>query len=91
MLWGVKRLVLFGFDMQPAAGKNHWFGDHPPRLQRQSPFTQWQSKYRKVAADLRQLGVEVFNCSPLTALDCFEKVDADEAERLLFDPAGTGV
>lgn len=87
----MKRLVLFGFDMQPANGKKHWFGDHPPRLQRASPYSSWQCKFTRVAADLKKQGVEVFNCSPLTALRCFDQVDEDAAERLLFDPAFTGV
>ena len=78
-LWGAKRLVLLGFDCKPVDGKAHWFGQHPAQLNQVQPFEIWLNHFRRLAADLKAEGIEVFNCSPDSALDCFEKMSIDEA------------
>lgn len=72
--WGAKRIVLLGFDCRRDKGRTHWFGDHPKPLTSDSPYGLWLTNFRKLAADLKAKGVEVFNCSPNSAIDAFQKV-----------------
>ena len=78
--WGARRLVLLGFDCTPVGGKRHWFGDHPAGLNNPNQvFAKWQERFPELARDLRAEGVEVFNCSPVSALRCWPKVSVGEA------------
>lgn len=69
--FGAKRIVLLGFDMRPSGGKSHWFGNHPPGLQRHSPYTEFISAFEGAVDDLTRAGVEVINCTPHSALQSF--------------------
>ncbi len=73
-LWGVRRVVLLGMDMQIIDGKRHWFGDHPRGLNKPSPYKEWVKKFDQLSIDLLHEGVEVINCSPVSALTCFPVV-----------------
>ena len=77
-LWGAKRIVLLGFDCKTIDGKAHWFGQHPHDLNRVQPFQHWLSNFRQLASDLEAEGVEVINCSPDTALTCFQRRPLEE-------------
>ena len=72
--FGAARIVLLGFDMQRTGGQMHWFGNHPGKLHVPSPYKDWVLRFNQLAADLRDAGVEVLNCSRETALECFERV-----------------
>lgn len=74
---GARRIVLLGYDMR-ANGKTHWFGDHPAGLQKSSPFQGFIQCFESAVAPLRELGVEVVNCSPGSALKCFEQRELSE-------------
>jgi len=74
--FGAERVLLLGFDMQVAPGeKTHFFGDYPPDtgLQVPSPYKEFARAFGPLARDLASLGVEVINCSPSTALECFQR------------------
>jgi hypothetical protein len=77
-LWGAARIVLLGFDCKPVNGKAHWFGQHEHGLNRIQNFALWAQNFKRLAADLRRLNIEVINCSPDTALDCFTLQDIDQ-------------
>lgn len=72
-LWGVKRIVLLGFDMQCTGGVSHWFGDHPPGKGFHNPtvFNSWINHFKVLARDLSDQGIDVFNATRQTALECF--------------------
>lgn len=72
-LWGAKRIILLGFDCKPVNGKDHWFGQHDKRLTNTQPYQLWMNNFPKLAKDLLLQGVEVINCSPDSALTCFNK------------------
>lgn len=76
-LLGAARLLLLGYDMKGA----HWFGWHPPPLTnpREHTFRKWREAFRIAAPDFERLGVEVLNCSPGSALDCFPRSTIREA------------
>ena len=77
---GATRILLCGFDMTAAMGA-HWFGAHRGGLVNTEPETYARFVRRfaelKVALDAR--GVEVLNCTPGSALKCFQMADLDDA------------
>lgn len=83
---GVKRILLCGFDMREVSGKKHWFGDHPPNVNKTQPFGMWISLFNMLAPALRAKGIEVVNCTPGTALHCFKEEKLEDAlESVLHD------
>jgi hypothetical protein len=72
-LWGAKRIILVGFDCKPVDGKDHWFGQHPKGLTQIQPYEIWRKHFEQIAIELKAEGVEVINCSPDTALTCFDR------------------
>lgn len=73
---GAKRILLLGIDMQGT----HYFGPHK-KLQNTSPgrFQVFIGQFNKYAAEQIPDDVEVINCSPISALECFPKRSLDEA------------
>ena len=74
---GAKRILLCGMDMQ---GK-HWHPEHKPPLviNEEAFFIRCIQCFREVAPELKRRGVEVWNCTPHSALKCFERVDLAQA------------
>lgn len=71
VLAGAQRILLLGYDMKFAPdGRQHWFGDHP-RLEHPARLTAHLHNFRRAAKHLARVGVDVINCSPDSALDCF--------------------
>jgi len=75
-LAGASRIILLGYDMKHIDGKSHWFGDHPNGDRDQVKYKRWIQNYATVAA--QRLNVDVINCSPQSALDCFRRGDLME-------------
>lgn len=76
--YGSKRIILLGYDMQLGDGqKAHWHADHPHG--RPSPFSVFREKFATLVRPLAELGVEVINCTPRTALTCFPRRPLREA------------
>lgn len=91
-LMGAERIALLGYDMKYAAdydgrsqqigsGPRHYFGEYPGALQhwpkvsvKQGVHVELVELYRSVA---RQELVEIVNCTPDSAIDCFPKVSID--------------
>lgn len=79
-LWGVRRFVLLGFDMQTGpGGQRHWFGDHPPGQGFNNPdkFNAWIRAMEILARDLSDQAVEIYNASRQSALTCFPRIAID--------------
>lgn len=65
-LAGGNPILLLGYD-----GKGgHWFGDHPDKTC--PPFSIVKSAAKTIVPVLRAHGVRIINCTPGSALDCFE-------------------
>jgi hypothetical protein len=69
--FGARRIVLLGYDMQATGGKSHWFGEHPNNFR--SSWHRWLPLYERVAADARQMDIEIINATRETALTCFPR------------------
>lgn len=79
--WGVRGIVLIGFDMHDRGGV-HWFGRvYAPGRSNPSEhnFRRWVGAFNSQAPILRQLGIEVINTSPYSALTCFPKMSLERA------------
>lgn len=75
---GATRIVLLGYDMQPAKdGRDHWFGAHPNRVR--PPFRLFLEHFPTIVQPLRALGVTVVNATRRTALRCFPQMPLEEA------------
>jgi hypothetical protein len=67
----------------------HFFGEYPKEMQHwastrvvEGVMTGYKEYYRSMLPDLNELKVKVLNCTPNSALDCFEK---DELGRALSE------
>jgi hypothetical protein len=79
-LWGAKRIILLGFDMQVSpAGDSHWFGEHPKHQGFLNPtkFNSWIRHLETLGRDLSDAGIDVFNATRQTALTCFPLIPID--------------
>lgn len=77
VLLGARRILLLGFDMKSSGGKTHWFGEHPTRTD-ESIFSAMLNNFPHMVRPLAALGVEVINCTPGSALQCFPKQTLDQ-------------
>lgn len=78
VLAGAKKIVLLGYDMRFDGGKQHWFGEHPIR-NTEAEFATYAKRFRSTLPQLKTLGVEVLNCSPISLIDAFPKVTIEAA------------
>ncbi len=77
---GAARVLLLGYDMKLGArGRTHFFGEHPSTLKSVSNYGTFCAYYRSLARPLRDLNVEVINCSRETALSCFPRMTLSQA------------
>lgn len=80
VLFGARRIVLSGFDMQRTAGQYHWHGKHDESLSNGNP-TSFIRHFETLAPELAGAGVIALNCSRATALTCFLRADLAETLR----------
>lgn len=69
-LLGATRIFLFGVDLKG----DHYFGKHPEPLQNTQPH-RFDIMRRDFA---RWAGVPVYNCSPISTLNCFPFADPED-------------
>lgn len=73
-LWGARRILLLGYDFKIHGGRRHWHPDHPGNMGNVGGnLAQWAVSMGELADDLKKEGVEVVNCSRVTALRCFPR------------------
>lgn len=74
---GAKRILLCGVDM----GGKHWHPEHAAPL-RSTPdwaYQRWITLFGGLAKAATEHGIEIWNCSPISALKCFEFVRLESA------------
>lgn len=76
---GATRILLCGFDMHARTGLDHWFGPHPWRQKFSSPYSLFIRRFAEAAPLFARAGVEVINCTPGSALNCFRCLSLEEA------------
>lgn len=77
--FGARRVILLGYDCQHTGGQRHWHGDHPAGggSGNAGSVTHWPAQFRELVRHLR--GVEVINCSRVTALTVFPRATLESA------------
>ena len=72
---GAANIELHGFDMQSKGGYHHWHGMHPTshlRNHGEDQYISWISNFNSIVEPVKKLGVRIVNCTPGSALTCFE-------------------
>ena len=77
-LFGARKIVLLGFTMREIDGKKHFHGDHEAPLVQKQLFAEWLWKMKFVARDAERLKVDIVNCDPMSAMDCFRFGDLEK-------------
>lgn len=85
--FGVKRIALVGFDATVAHGI-HWHGPHPSGLNNPKDTTviRWRRALDNAAKPLAEAGVTVINCSSVSALTKYPKMEFADAVDVLLAP-----
>lgn len=83
--FGAKTIILVGFDMRIDLGK-HFFGDHPYGAGRPTlgNVALWAAHLDKQADEFKNRGIEVINCSLVSALQAYPKKTFGEAIEKAF-------
>lgn len=84
---GAARILLLGYDMSRHSGKSHWFGEHPNRWA-PSNYKAFLPTFDSLVKPLKTLGVEVVNCSRVTAMKTFPLMPLEQALPEMLERAG---
>ena len=77
--FGVKRIVLLGFDMRKNGDQWNWHNDYAPRRRSgEGPYPRFLGPFPHIARDLKQQDVECLDASPGSALDVFPQVKLED-------------
>lgn len=78
--YGATKIILIGYDMQLGnGGKIHWFGNYTKPGLRNTPnaYRSWIKHHEKIQTGLEKKGIEVINCSKITAIPYYKKMDLE--------------
>jgi hypothetical protein len=78
VLFGATKILLLGIDCAIIDGKTHWFGDHPGKLKKNSPYAVFLRAFKFASTGLASAGINVVNCSQQSALTCFQRGCVDD-------------
>lgn len=82
-------IYLFGYDYRSSSGTFHHNEQHyniEKRDQPENMWKTWSQGYRGILTKLKTLNMRVFNASPISTIECFEKMAPDEAlQRIRMD------
>ncbi len=77
---GFKEVFYLGLDLKHEGPRTHFFGsDFHSRHHEQTEFPRMRKMLNYGARQLAETNVRVFNCSPVSDLECFPKVSYDYA------------
>jgi hypothetical protein len=76
--FGSKRILLCGYDMVSSDKRRHNHDNHPGKLDTRGNYAKWIPCFGLLAPVLKAKGIQVFNCSPKSALKMFPKADLQQ-------------
>jgi hypothetical protein len=76
---GAKRILLLGFDMRAIGNRTHWHMSHKRPTAPQDYAKDMIPPFAALARDLKEIGVEVLNCTPESALTVFPTTSVEDA------------
>lgn len=68
---GARRVLLLGYDMRFVGGRSHSHDGHRERTG-ESSYGEYARKFHTIEQPLRQMGVEVLNCTPGSLIGSFK-------------------
>ena len=69
---GFREIYFLGLDLGNTAEKSHFFGKRPLQDQdRPQVYAQMRNSFERISGKLREMGLSVYNCSPVSELKCF--------------------
>lgn len=68
---GAKRIVLLGFDMRMVDGKKNYHTDYKGERKNSSIFERHLRGFQQISEDAKQLGIEILNATPNSAVTQF--------------------
>lgn len=78
--FGVKRIVLLGFDMDTKRGAHNWHSNHKVKGHSPtSPYSRFLKPFDAIAKDAKDMGVEIVNCNMDSKITQFPKMPLTEA------------
>lgn len=80
-LAGGNPILLLGYDMKHADGRDHFEGGGHPVPTTEADLKAYAKRYRTMVEPLKRIGVTVLNCTPGSALDAFPRMSLEEALR----------
>lgn len=78
VLRGATEILLCGIDCKNT-DKTHYFGDHDKRLNQIKDPSTWIEQFEGLARETKKRGIRAINCSPISAVEGFEKMTIQEA------------
>ena len=77
---GFNKIFFLGLDLKHDGSKTHFFGQDPQTVNHeQTEFPRMQKTLNFGADFLTSKDIEVYNCSPVSTLECFPKISFSEA------------
>lgn len=77
---GFEQIFILGLDLKHKGAVTHFFGqDFHSRNHESTEFPRMKKMLCLAARELRHSGVDVFNCSPESTLECFPKISYERA------------
>ena len=77
---GFKKIFFLGLDLKHEGPNTHFFGQDPQTLNHeQTEFPKMNKMLNYGAEILASTNVKVYNCSPISTLECFSKISYEEA------------
>jgi hypothetical protein len=72
-LKGAKTIYLLGYDFKLQGDRTNFHAGYPWQKSKNGPslYPHWARAFNDTTSQLKAAGVEVFNCSPDSLLDCF--------------------
>jgi len=74
--FGVSRIILLGYDMRNIDGSNNWHHNH--RKREDDPYPEYLTCYPSIAKDAEEIGVEILNATPGSAINVFPVVKLED-------------
>ena len=74
---GCRKAILIGFDYHTPQA--HWFGQHPGAMNKNPAMHQWIKHMAAAAPIMAELGYEVVNCTPNSAIQSFPFLGLEDA------------
>ena len=77
---GFREIYYLGLDLGNTAQQSHFFGNRPLQdRDRPDVYAKMRQSFERVAGQLREMGVSVYNCSPVSTLKCFPQRTLEQA------------